>query len=67
MVTRIVELGIGFIHIPVSGVGLDDIHDLMTLSIIYLIGDRIMSINIGDCYVGNEVLGQLHSHIRLSC
>ena len=67
MVTGMVELGIGFLHIPVSGVGLDDIHDLMALSIIYLKADKVMSISIGNHCVGNEVLGKLPNHIRPSC
>ena len=62
-----VKLGIGFLHIPVSGVGLDDIHDLMVLSIIYMMADEVISISFGDHCVGNEVLGELCSHIRLSC
>ena len=62
-----VKLGIGFLHIPVSGVGLDEIHDLMALSIIYVMADGVMSISIGDHCVGNEVLGKPHSYTRLSC
>ena len=51
-----VVLGIGFLHILVSGVGIDNIHDLMALSIIYVMADRVMSISIGNHSVGNEVL-----------
>ena len=62
-----VVLGKGFLHILVSSVGLDDIHDLMALSIIYvMIEDRVMSFTIGDHCVGNEVLGELCCHMRLS-
>ena len=39
MVTGMVELGIGFLHILVSGVGIDKIHDLLALSIIYVMKD----------------------------
>ena len=66
MVTGMVQLGISFLYIPISGVGHDDIHDLMALSIIYLMVDAVMSIGIGDHCVGNEVLGELCNHMRLS-
>ena len=62
-----VKLGIGFLYILVSGEGLDDIHDLRVLSIIYMMADEVMSISFGDRCVGNEILGELCSHIRLSC
>ena len=66
-VIGMVKLGIGFLHIPVSDMGLDDIHNLMALSIIYVMADVVMSISIGDHCMENEVLGKLHSHMRLSC
>ena len=37
-----VKLGIGFLYILVSGEGLDDIHDLRVLSIIYMIANEVM-------------------------
>ena len=67
MVTGRVELEIGFLHILVSGVGIDNIHDLMALSIIYIMVDGVMSMSIGNRCVGNEVLGESCSYIRLSC
>lgn len=51
MVTGIVELGIGVLHILVSGVGLNDIHDLIALTIVYVIVDEVMSISIANCFV----------------
>ena len=62
-----VEVGIGFLHILVSGVGIDNIHDLMALSIIYIMADGVMSMSIGNRCVGNEFLGKSCSHMRLSC
>ena len=67
MVNRMLKLGTDFLHIPVSFVGLNNIHDLMVLFIIYVIVDGVMSISIGDHYVWNEVVGELCDHMRLSC
>ena len=66
-VNRMLELGIGFIHNTVPMVGLNDIYDLMALFIIYVMVDRVMSLNIGDHCVRNDVLGELHSNMRPSC
>ena len=59
-VNRMLELGIGFLHIPVSVVGLKDIHYLMALFIIYVMVDGLMSISIG-----NHCVGKLGCHMRL--
>ena len=60
------QLRIGFLHIPVPAVGLDDIHNVMALLIIYVMADGLISISIGDCCVGNEVLSKFGYHMRLS-
>ena len=43
--------------------GIDNIHDLMALSIIYIMADGVMSMSIGNRCVGNEVLGESGSYI----
>ena len=55
-VNRITELGIGFLHIPVSAMDLDKIHDLMALFIIYVMKDELISITIGNQCMGIRFL-----------